>query len=101
MNHCPNLNAPAIQTGKVSASELDTHIAEMDQAYVGACTANACKSGRAPCPCPEACRVPAEELDDSAVGIVFWAVLGIALVACGFLVAGGANLLLNWIRTLL
>lgn len=73
-------------------------MSEMDQRYVGACTANACKSGRAQCPCPEACRVPADELDDGLASLWFWCVLDVALVAAGFLIAGGANLLLDWLR---
>lgn len=28
---------------------------------LSACTADACQQGRAPCPCPQACRVPAEQ----------------------------------------
>lgn len=29
-----------------------------------ACTANRCHQGRAPCPCPQACELPADPLQD-------------------------------------
>lgn len=29
-----------------------------------ACTANRCQQGRTPCPCPQACELPADPLQD-------------------------------------
>ena len=61
-----------------------------------ACTANACSSGRKPCPCPDACRVPDNSVIGRVVGVLdrvpvrhFW--LGYiafyaAVIAAGFLV---------------
>ena len=56
MLHCPNLNDTR-SAGPLTEADLDASIAD---AYMPACTANACNSGRAPCPCPDACRLPGD-----------------------------------------
>lgn len=88
MNHCPNLNAPAIEPGKVSAADLRARIDERDAAdrealherFARACTSNACRQGRTACPTPDACRLPA---DGSLVGfgLAACAVSAVAVLA--------------------
>lgn len=67
MLHCPNLNDTR-SAGPLTEAELDATIASN---CLGACTADACQQGRAPCPCPDDCRLP----DDGAFA-------GYGLAAC-------------------
>jgi len=48
-----------------------------------ACTANRCHQGRAPCPCPQACELPADPLQDDRMS----AAEGVLLVLVATLVA--------------
>ena len=54
-----------------------------------ACTANRCHQGRAPCPCPQACELSADPLQDerlsAAEGVLL--VLVATLVAAVFIMA--------------
>ena len=54
-----------------------------------ACTANRCHQGRTPCPCPQACELPADPLQDdrmsAAEGVLL--VLVATLVAAIFIMA--------------
>ena len=57
-----------------------------------ACTANRCHQGRTPCPCPQACELPADPLKDdrlSAADGVLLALLALVatLVAAMFIMA--------------
>lgn len=54
---------------------------------VHACTANACKSGRRTCPCPDACRLP------HGTGTIGSAVLNATLIMAGYIVCRAADLL--------
>ena len=48
-----------------------------------ACTANRCHQGRAPCPCPQACELPTDPLQDDRLS----AAEGVLLVLVATLVA--------------
>ncbi len=48
-----------------------------------ACTANRCHQGRTPCPCPQACELPADPLQDDRLS----AAEGVLLVLVATLVA--------------
>ena len=48
-----------------------------------ACTANRCQQGRTPCPCPQACELPADPLQDERLS----AAEGVLLVLVATLVA--------------
>lgn len=48
-----------------------------------ACTANRCHQGRMPCPCPQACELPADPLQDDRMS----AAEGVLLVLVATLVA--------------
>lgn len=54
-----------------------------------ACTANRCHQGRTPCPCPQACELPTDPLQDermsAAEGVLL--VLVATLVAAIFIMA--------------
>ena len=54
-----------------------------------ACTANRCHQGRTPCPCPQACELPTDPLQDdrlsAAEGVLL--VLLATLVAAVFIMA--------------
>ena len=54
-----------------------------------ACTANRCHQGRTPCPCPQACELPTDPLQDdrlsAAEGVLL--VLVATLVAAVFIMA--------------
>ena len=54
-----------------------------------ACTADACKQGRMPCPCPEACQMPVQMLGDDPADrtAVVIAVLSLALVVASAVIA--------------
>lgn len=60
-----------------------------------ACTADACKQGRLPCPCPEACEMPIQLLDEEPANLtaIVIAILSVALVmacaAVAYLIVGG------------
>lgn len=58
-------------------------------AHTAACTANRCHQGRAPCPCPTACELPTDPLQDdrlsAAEGVLL--VLVATLVAAVFIMA--------------
>ena len=48
-----------------------------------ACTANRCQQGRTPCPCPQACELPTDPLQDERLS----AAEGVLLVLVATLVA--------------
>jgi hypothetical protein len=50
------------------------------------CSADACKQGDIPCPCPEQCLLP-ERWDDDGIGLLRWFLVGLALVAVVILAA--------------
>ena len=52
-------------------------------APTAACTANRCHQGRTPCPCPQACELPADPLQDDRLS----AAEGVLLVLVATLVA--------------
>ncbi len=58
-------------------------------APTAACTANRCHQGRTPCPCPQACELPTDPLQDdrlsAAEGVLL--VLVATLVAAIFIMA--------------
>lgn len=61
----------------------------MTNSTTRACTANRCQQGRTPCPCPQACELPADPLQDdrlsAAQGVML--VLVATLVAASFIMA--------------
>ena len=54
-----------------------------------ACTANRCHQGRTPCPCPQACELPADPLQDERMSAAEGALLVLlaTLVAAIFIMA--------------
>ena len=52
-------------------------------APTAACTANRCHQGRTPCPCPQACELPADPLQDERLS----AAEGVLLVLVATLAA--------------
>jgi len=48
-----------------------------------ACHADACSQGRAKCPCPQACGLPADELDEVLPSpVVLYVILAVVGVIC-------------------
>ena len=73
---------------------LQQRMQQMHRVYV--CDADACDQGRKPCPCPQACE--RDGLEDVAASVWFWAVLAVALIGAGFLLAFGLNLAFDAMR---
>lgn len=91
MNHCPNLNTPAIEPGKVSAEDLrariearseEDRLALRERLNYAACN-GPCAQGRGACPTPEACQLPD---DGTMVGYGLAACAISAVVMCALLV---------------
>ena len=68
---------------------------------MNACTANACGSGKRPCPCPDACQIPElppvkqfDRVDDAVLIFAFAALVGL-LVALGVFIARHPYLFAN------
>lgn len=98
-----NLNQPSLMPNRrISEEEFDAiqaaHRGDVSDmlrrvAYVArehrqaACTGNACRSGREPCPTPEACQLPArDENDDSQFGALEGMVRGLPYLAAAWAV---------------
>lgn len=91
MNHCPNLNTPAIEPGKVSAEDLrariearseEDRIALRERLNYAACN-GPCSQGRGACQTPEACQLPD---DGSLVGIGLGLCAVCAVAVCAVIV---------------